>query len=110
MVMRYHWGLAVGHIYSHHPSNENPISPRSADAEDALGDGFTGGSNEVGPEIDDDSTDGSAGASDFVKEDSSDGSEEGSSHSGDSGSENTEADSVALEEMYGVQDNDMYDL
>src|SRR5262245_9277284 len=41
MVMRYHWGLAVGHIYSHvvsRPLDTKAPSPSSSDADEALDD------------------------------------------------------------------------
>jgi hypothetical protein len=34
MVMRYHWGLAIGHIYSHpHPKEQDRAGPDSIDAD-----------------------------------------------------------------------------
>ena len=51
--MRYHWGLWVGHLYSHEPkAGHQPSNPTLADHEDdpqALDSSFTDERNSAGP-------------------------------------------------------------
>lgn len=111
MVMRYHWGLAPGHVYSQ--GEDTIVGLRASDAEDVIDDESDDAGDDWSPNV-------SEGVHTEIHnkehpDESDNSSRSGSDSSGDSEGSNEEAhgdelELMAVDEMYGdSQDLDLYE-
>ena len=119
MVMRYHWGLAIGHIYGHKPLDRNAVDPPCQNSDDEpigscvmddedttrqeQGHAVTSHDDHVN-ETDSDLEGNEQGSDEGLDSDGSLGSFEGEEDFGD------DVDALAFEEMYGLpQEHETYE-
>ena len=101
--MRYHWGLAIGHVYTHSSSCDANNADESS-MEGSMGDSLHTYSSSTGTENDDHDGDSAHGHSDLnATENCNDEDDDGDDDEdcGDSEQDYSDEELLAIDEMYG---------